>query len=284
MTQASIAAGAIEARIGRTRIVSISTRGDAISARRPGGTWAGPDGQFTKELEHALVDRRIDVAVHSYKDLPITAASGVVVAAVLERADARDCLITADGSTLDELPFGARVGTGSPRRAAQLAAIRSDVVAVPMRGNVETRLGRVWSGELDAVLLAGAGLDRLGIAVPDEARLSFDVMLPAPAQGALALQVREDDEDLRDAVCGLDHWPSRIAVEAERALLGHIGGGCLAALGAFGVVEAEVLHLRAAYEDRHGSFVRTEVAGPANAADGIAAEAAERLDAAIAAT
>ena len=247
---------------GAAEVVPIRTRGDAISARRPSGGWVDGDGQFTRELEQALLDGRIDLVVHSFKDLPTAPGDGLVIGAVLERGDARDCLITADGGSVDDLPFGARIGTSSPRRAAQLAASRSDLIAVPIRGNVESRLQRLRAGEFDALILAAAGLDRLGIGVASEARLPFELMLPAPAQGALALQCRSDDGALLAILAAVDHRPTRIAVEAERALLRHIGGGCLAPLGALGEVDGATLRLRAAFEDRMGDLVRAAASGP----------------------
>lgn len=264
MAQAEIAIRALSAASGAgpVEVVPIATRGDAISARQPRGRWTASDGQFTRELERALIDGRIDLVVHSFKDLPTEPVDGLVIGAVLERADARDCLLTRDGGGLDDLPFGGRIGTSSPRRAAQLAAERSDLIAMPIRGNVESRLGRLATGEYDGLILAAAGLDRLGVAIPPSARLSFDLMLPAPAQGALALQVRSDDAPLRRALAAIDHAPTRIAVESERALLRRIGGGCLAPLGALGEVDGQTLRLRATFEDRSGGFVRTEASGP----------------------
>jgi hydroxymethylbilane synthase len=263
LAQAQIAARALKAAgLGSAELVPISTHGDAISVSRPHAGWVVTDGQFTRELERALIADEVDLVVHSYKDLPTAAVDGLVIAAVLERGDARDCLLTRDGETIDHIPFGARIGTSSPRRAAQLAARRSDFLATPIRGNVESRLRRLANGEFDAVILAAAGVDRLGIAVPDHARLPFDLMLPAPAQAALALQVRGDDE-LRRSVAGVDHRPTRIAVEAERSLLRRIGGGCLAPLGAFAEVVGGRLSLRAAFEDSTGAFARAEASGPA---------------------
>ena len=277
LAQARIAAEALAWTIGPAELVPISTRGDAISAEQPRAGWVETDGQFTRELERALLDGRVDLAVHSYKDLPTAPVEGLVIGAVLERGDARDCLLTADGGTLDDLPFGARVGTSSPRRAAQLAAARSDLIATPMRGNVETRLRRLNAGDLDALILAAAGLDRLGIDVPDHARLPFDLMLPAPAQGALVLQTRLDDGDLRAALARVDHAPTRAAVDAERRLLRRIGGGCLAPLGALGEVAGSTLRLRAAYEDRTGTYRRAESSGPVHDADAVVSDVAERI-------
>ncbi|MEA2650442.1 MAG: hydroxymethylbilane synthase [Chloroflexota bacterium] len=277
LAQARIAVEALAPTTGSAEVVSISTSGDAISARQPHVGWVKADGQFTRELERALLEGRVDLVVHSYKDLPTAPVEGLAIGAVLERADARDCLLTADGGTLDDLRFGARVGTSSPRRAAQLAAARSDLIATPIRGNVETRLRRMQAGELDALILAAAGLDRLGIELPDHARLPFDLMLPAPAQGALAIQVRSEDGDLRAALATADHVPTRVAVDAERALLRRIGGGCLAPLGALGEVAGGTLRLRAAYEDRSGAYWRADASGPAHDADAVVTDVAERI-------
>lgn len=277
LAQARLAADALATRSGPVELVPIATRGDAISARRPRGGWVESDGQFTRALERALLNGRVDLVVHSYKDLPTAPVRGLVIGAILPRADARDCLIAADGRVLDDLPFGARVGTSSPRRAAQLAAARSDLITVPIRGNVESRIARVRAGELDALVLAAAGLDRLGIEVPTAARLPFDVMLPAPAQGALAIQVRAADASLLADLAGIDDRPTRISVEAERTLLRRIGGGCLAPLGALGEVESDRLRLRAAFEDDRGILHRAQAIGPAGAPDAVVTEVAARI-------
>ena len=277
MAQAHIAAASLAPAFGLAEIVPISTRGDTISAQQPHGGWVESDGQFTRELEQALLGGRVDVVVHSFKDLPTADVDGLVVAAVLERADARDCVVTADGRSLADLPFGARIGTSSPRRAAQLARARADLIAMPIRGNVETRLRRLQDGEYDAVILAAAGLDRLGIDVPDHSRQPFDLLLPAPAQGALALQARSDDGDLRSSLVAVEHVETRISVEAERSLLRRIGGGCLAPLGALGEVMDGMLRLRAAFEDSTGDYRRAEASGHADAADDVVAAVAARI-------
>jgi hydroxymethylbilane synthase len=274
MAQANEAAGALRAAGGdAVEIVNIRTRGDSLSERSPTGHLVVGDGQFTTELEHALLAHDIDVAVHSLKDLPTEPTPGLELAAILERADPRDCLLSWHPGGLAELPFGARVGTGSVRRAAQLAAARIDLVAAPIRGNVDTRLARLESGEFDAVVLAAAGLDRLGTPVRDDQRLSFDVMLPAPGQGAIVLQTRAGEADI---VAAADHEPTRVAVTAERALLRQLGGGCLAPLGALAELDGAELRLRAAYEGDHG-FARIELRHPADDAQGLAAAATSAI-------
>ena len=267
MAQAAIGLEALGGLVGDVEIVPISTHGDAISAQHPRAGWVETDGQFTRDIERALLDGRIDLAVHSYKDLPTADVDGLVIGAVLPRADARDCLVTRHGGPMAALPEGARVGTSSPRRAAQLRSARPDLVAVPIRGNVETRLRRLRDGEYDAVLLAAAGLDRLGVSVPEHARLSFELSLPAPAQGALALQVRAADNELVARLAAVDDRPTRIAVEVERRLLRRIGGGCLAPLGVLAEVNSEVLRLRAAYEAGNGRLMRADAVGAVEAAD-----------------
>lgn len=266
LAQAQIAADAlaVSALGERIELVEIRTRGDAISERRPGGRWESTDGQFTTELEQALLRGAVDAVVHSLKDLPTIPQRGLVNAAVLERADPRDCLLTRHTGGLAGLPYGAQIGTSSPRRAAQLAAARPDLLARPIRGNVETRVRRLRAGEFDGLLIAAAGLDRLGVEVPHEARLPFELMLPAPGQGALVLQVRADDLALRRRLAPLEHGPTRVSVDTERALLRRVGGGCLAPLGALGEVTDQTLRLRAAYEDRQGRFARVDVSGPAD--------------------
>jgi hydroxymethylbilane synthase len=275
IAQAHEAASALAKEIGSDQIevVQIRTQGDAISERRPAGHLVVGDGQFTGELEEALLDGRIDIAVHSLKDLPTQSSPGLSVGAILERADPRDCLLSRHRSGLAGLPFGARIGTSSVRRASQLAAARVDLVARPIRGNVDTRIRRLEAGEYDAILLAAAGLDRLGIPVGEDDRLPLDLMLPAPGQGALAIQVRANDVP---RVASLDHRPTRIAVEMERALLRALGGGCLAPLGALAEIADGQIRLRAAYETRDG-FTRVDVRGSADRPGEVVAEAAARI-------
>ncbi|MCL2780156.1 MAG: hydroxymethylbilane synthase [Actinomycetia bacterium] len=215
-------------------IVPVVTHGDRSAAplARLGGT-----GVFVSALRDALLGGLIDVAVHSFKDLPTEPAAGVALAAVPPREDPRDALVARDGLTLAELPAGARVGTGSPRRAAQLLAARADLAVVAVRGNVDTRLGKV-GGELDAVLLALAGLTRLGRADAVTDLLDPLSFLPAPAQGALAIECRSDDAATRVALARLDHPDTRAAACAERAVLAGLRAGCTAPVGALATVLA----------------------------------------------
>ncbi|MEO8638532.1 MAG: hydroxymethylbilane synthase [Chloroflexota bacterium] len=275
MAQAREAASALAQVLGpgSVEMVEIRTKGDAISERRPAGHLVVGDGQFTGELEQALLDERIDVAVHSLKDLPTTSSPGLRLGAILERGDPRDCLLSRHPAGLDGLPYGAGIGTSSVRRAAQLTAARIDLVARPIRGNVDSRLRRLQAGEYDALLLAAAGLDRLGVPVSEDDRLSLEVMLPAPGQGALALQVRPDDVPF---VAPLDHGQTRLVVQVERALLRALGGGCLAPLGALAEVTDGQLRLRAAYEGRNG-FTRVDITGLADRPLDVVAEAAARI-------
>ena len=275
MAQAHEAASALTEMLGldSVEMVEIHTKGDAISQRRPAGLLMVGDGQFTGELEQALLEDRIDIAVHSLKDLPTTSNPALRLGAILERGDPRDCLLSGHAGGLDGLPFGARIGTSSVRRAAQLAAARVDLVARPIRGNVDTRLRRLAAGEYDALLLAAAGLDRLGVPFSEDDRLPLELMLPAPGQGALALQVRADDVPL---IAPLDHEPTRVAVTAERALLRALGGGCLAPLGALAEVMDGRIRLRAAYEGRNG-FTRVDLSGPADRSGELIAAAATQI-------
>jgi len=224
-------------------LTPLETRGDRSPALNLADVQQ--EGVFVKELEQALLEGRAELAVHSAKDLPTTVAPPLVLAAFLPRADARDVLVTRTGATIQTLPAGARVGTGSPRRAAQLRALRPDLDVVPIRGNVDTRIRKVREGTVDAAVLAAAGLQRLGREAEIAEWLSFDVMLPAPGQGALALQAVEGSHAC-DLAKGADDLPTRQAVEAERMLLRRLGGGCLTPVAAYAVKDGNRLWLRAA--------------------------------------
>ncbi len=223
-------------------------------------------GVFTSALEDALLDGRIDMAVHSLKDLPTTPTPGVTVITVMEREDARDVLIDRWGKTLLDLPEGARIGTSSPRRAAQLRFGRKDVEFIPIRGNVETRTAKANGEDHDGVVLAAAGLHRLGMAAEVSEYLSPYVCTPAPGQGALAVQVRAGDAELASAARRLTHAPTAAAVAAERAVLRAAGSGCQLPIGALASVERDELSLFATATPSDGSAsYRVEVTGGTDA-------------------
>jgi hydroxymethylbilane synthase len=246
--------------------VLISTTGDQ-SASIALGT-----GVFVKEIEQALLEGAIDVAVHSLKDLPTDPTPGLTIAAIPERADPRDALV---GGGLDDLPDGARVGTGSPRRGAQLRRLRPGLDVVAIRGNVPTRVDKVRTGQVEAVMVAAAGLGRLGI--PADYFFDPDVVLPAPGQGALAIQTREDDE-LASLVAALDHPPTRSATTAERLVLASLGGGCMLPVATYARQEGGVLVVEAAVTSDDGTRqVRARASGEPSEAAALGAGVAERL-------
>ena len=222
--------------------VVIRTSGDATDRPIP----ELGDGAFVTAIEEALRRGEIDVAVHSLKDLPTGDRPGLVLAAILEREDPRDVLVTRARGGLATLPRGASVGTSSPRRDAFLRALRPDIASRPIRGNVDTRLRKVRDGEYDATVLALAGLRRLGVEVGDVEILDPMDIPPAPGQGALAVQCRADDEGTIRILSALDHGPTRRAVEAEREVLRLLGASCEIPLGAWGRVEDDVVVLDAA--------------------------------------
>ena len=293
---------------------TIHTEGDRTVASL---SEIGGRGVFVIEIERALLAREIDIAVHSLKDLPADETSGLTIAAVYEREDPRDVLVSRARVTLDRLPTGATIGTGSPRRAAQVIAARPDLTIADIRGNVDTRLRKVEDGEYDATVLAAAGLSRLGWL--DRATEVFEPheMLPAVGQGALAVQTRTDDVDAVAAVSALDHAATRAAVTAERAFERRLGGGCHAAIAAYAVIlsstdagsrddtpsrrnlveegkgttlvrgaaavaqgpspERARLHLRGLVGDATGTLLRSEIEGNPADADSLGIALAERL-------
>lgn len=237
VTQSETVADALRGLGHPVDLVRVKTGGDV---ERGSLTALGTLGVFAAELRTRLLAGEVDLAVHSLKDLPVAPVPGLVIAAVPPRADHRDVLCARDGLTLATLPPGARIGTGSPRRVAQLRALRPDLVYVDVRGNLGTRLARVKERDLDAVVLAAAGLERLGKA---QAITDYLPLLPAPGQGALAVECRADDDVTRAALAALDHEETRAAVEQERLVLAGLGGGCaapIAALAAEGMLEAGV--------------------------------------------
>jgi hydroxymethylbilane synthase len=214
----------------RVEIAGVTTLGDVS---REHLTQIGGTGVFVSALRESLLRREVDFAVHSLKDLPTGAAPGIALAAIPPRDDPRDALVGRDGAKLADLPAGARIGTGSPRRAAQLALLRGDVTCVPVRGNANTRLAKVRDGQLDAVVLAYAGLARIGRIDLVSEIFEPDDMVPAPGQGALAVECRAEDAELTELLAMIDHPASRAAVTAERSLLAALEAGCSAPVGAY---------------------------------------------------
>jgi hydroxymethylbilane synthase len=252
----------------------ITTAGDRFidaSLQRIGGK-----GVFTKEIEEALLDGRVDLAVHSLKDLPTENTPGLLLAALLAREDPRDALVAASGKGLDALPSGSRVGTSSLRRRSQLLARRPDLVVEELRGNVPTRLKRVAEGRYDAVVVAAAGLRRLGLADRITELIDESVMLPAPGQGVLGIQTRGDDAATIAAVRRLHDEVASAEATAERAFLAGLGGGCLVPVGARGRVTGDRLHLEGVVAHPSGRpLVRRAAEGPVAAAVAIGHALAE---------
>jgi hydroxymethylbilane synthase len=247
-------------------IVVITTTGDRIQDRRLESV--GGKGAFLKEIEEALLADEVDLAVHSLKDVPTALPDGLRLTAILERADPRDVLLSS-GARLDALPAGARVGTTSLRRRAQLLARRPDLDVKDLRGNVDTRIRRLREGAFDAILLARAGLVRLGRADEVTETLEPEVLLPAPGQGAIAIECRATDARTAEAVAALDHPQTARAVTAERAFLAALHGGCNVPLGAYAEPDARGLRLRALVAREDGSrVVRGERSGDDAAALG----------------
>jgi hydroxymethylbilane synthase len=238
----------------------------------------GGKGIFLKEIEQALLAGEMDLAVHSLKDMPTEQPEGLTIGAVFERGDPRDVLIAREGLSLEILPRGARVGTGSPRRSAQLRVVRPDLRLLDLRGNVETRLRKLDEGQYDAVILAAAGLVRLGLASRITEYLSPSILLPAVGQGALAVEIREDDSEMKQLVRPLEHNPTRIAVEAERTFLRAFGGGCRVPITAYASVRGDQLVLEGMVACSDGSrLLRDQLVGDAARPEEIAQGLAERL-------
>lgn len=268
-TQSTWVADQLRALGHDVELVEITTVGDR-DRTTPLATLGGT-GVFVSALRDALRDGTVDLAVHSLKDLPTTPEDDLVVAAIPAREDPRDALVARDGLTLGELPSGSTVGTGSPRRRAQLEALGLGLDIRDLRGNVDTRLGRVTSGDLDAVVLAQAGLARLGRTSVVTEVIDPIQMLPAPGQGALAVEVRADDVATRDVVAALDDADTRACVDAERAVLAELEAGCSAPVGALAEIvlgdEGDELSLRAvvASPDGASDIRRSATGSPADA-------------------
>jgi hydroxymethylbilane synthase len=255
------------------RIEVIKTTGDKITDVPLAKV--GSKGLFTKEIEEALLEGRVDLAVHSLKDLPTELPPGLTIAAIAEREDPRDAVV---GARLADLPGGARVGTSSLRRAAQLKALRPDLTIEPLRGNLDTRLRKLEEGRYEAIVAACAGLKRLGWEQRIAEVLEPRVMCPAVGQGALAVETREDAGSAYAVCRRLDDPAARAAVTAERAVLRALGGGCQVPLGACGRVAEGILHLEAVVAAPDGSLlIRLEESGPAAEAEQIGMQLGRRL-------
>lgn len=239
MMQRAIAA-AMGLPVEEVPLVEIVTTGDRIQDRRL--MEVGGKALFTKEIEEALLDGRIDIAVHSMKDVPAEQPPGLTIAAIPEREDARDAFISRDFDDLEHLPHGGRLGTASLRRQAQALALRPDLEIEMLRGNIDTRLRRAADGEFDAILLAASGLNRLGRSDAVRGLLSVDTFLPAPGQGALALQTREGDTD-HAWVAAMNHCPTALCVAAERGAMVALEGSCRTAVGAHAQIDGDRLTL-----------------------------------------
>ena len=250
VTQSELVADMITERTGRrVEIVGVTTLGDVSRAQL---TQIGGTGVFVSALREALLGGEVDLAVHSLKDLPAGPAKNIALAAVPPRDDPRDALVARDGAKLADLPAGARIGTGSPRRAAQLLALRGDLQTVPIRGNAGTRLRQVTDGELDGVVLAAAGLARIGQQHAITQVFELDEMLPAPGQGALAVECRADDAGLATLLAAVNDPASMAAAVAERSLLEALAAGCSAPVGGY-AAGTEQLLMRAAVLSLDGS-------------------------------
>ena len=279
LTQSTTVAEAVRRHGREVELVEVVTEGDRSSEALAtlGGT-----GVFVTELRRQLLAGSIDFAVHSLKDLPTQPAEGLVVIALPQREDPRDALVSREGVTLAELPSGSRVGTGSPRRTAQLRALGLGLEVEAIRGNVDTQLRKVSDGELDAVVVAAAGLARLGRLDAASEILDPGQMLPAPGQGALAVECRADDDTLRTILALLDDPATRASTSAERALLARLEAGCTAPVGALADVavgdDGDEIYLRAVVASTDGSnAIRLSATGPFGDPEGLGRRLAEDL-------
>ena len=258
---------------GAYAIVVIRTSGDRIQDRPLAE--AGGKGLFTKEIEEALIAREVDLAVHSMKDMQTVLPEGLIVGATLPREDVRDAFISLKYASLGELPSGAIVGTSSLRRHAQVKHLRPDIRIVPFRGNVQTRLKKLEDGAADATFLACAGLKRLGLADRITSPVPVESMLPAVAQGTIAIEIRSDDAATARIIAPLDHEPTRIAATAERAFLARLQGSCRTPIAGLGVVNGAELTFRGMVFSPDGQrFLAAQSTGPAQRAAALGDEAA----------
>ncbi len=273
----------IAARIGQLRpgqaveLLGMTTTGDQLLDSPL--SQVGGKGLFVKELEQAMLDGRADLAVHSMKDVPVELPPGFCLAAICEREDPLDAFVSNKYSSFDELPVGARLGTASLRRQSQLQGLRPDIRVKTLRGNVNTRLRKLDNGDFDAIVLASAGLKRLQMEQRIAARIAPEICLPAPGQGALGLECRADDANLRALLDELNHAPSAALVQAERAMNRRLEGGCSVPVGAYAITEADGgLWLRGLVAAVDGSVIlRAEARAPAAEAEALGDRVAGKL-------
>lgn len=259
-------------------ILGMTTQGDQILDRAL--SKVGGKGLFVKELEVAMAERRADLAVHSLKDVPMDLPEGFALAAVLEREDPRDAFVSNDYASLDQLPDGAVVGTSSLRRQALIAARFPKLVIRPLRGNLDTRLGKLDRGEYAAIILAAAGLKRLGMPQRIRALIEPEQSLPAPGQGAMAIEILDGRDDLQQLLAPLNHEPTAQAVTAERTVSRIFGGSCQIPLAAFATVDGGTMRLRAMVATPDGKRIASaEAQGPANAPEVLGRQIAQALQA-----
>jgi hydroxymethylbilane synthase len=248
-------------------LVTIRTTGDAIQDRPLAEE--GGKGLFTKEIEEALLDRRVDIAVHSAKDMPTVLPKGLILAACLEREDPRDVFISHKARSLAELPRGARLGTASLRRQAIAMRTRPDLKVMPLRGNVETRLRKLDAGEVDATLLALAGLKRLGLSGHATAVMSVEEFLPAVGQGAIGIEARKDNTRVRDILAHIDHADTSTAIACERAFLAALDGSCKTPIAGHATVSGDTVQFRGLIARPDGSAAH-DIAGTGHRKDAVA--------------
>jgi hydroxymethylbilane synthase len=260
----------------RVELVTMSTQGDRVldsPLAKIGGK-----GLFVKELEQGMLEGRADIAVHSMKDVPVELPHGLGIGAILEREDPQDAFVSNRFGSIDELPEGARLGTSSLRRQCQLRARRPDLQLSDLRGNVNTRLSRLDQGDYDAIVLACAGLKRLGMAARITRALTPEELLPAIGQGVIGIECRLDDETVRRLIEPLEHAPTRLRVQAERAFNAALAGGCQAPVAGFSLLEHDLLELRGLVGWPDGSkIVRGQISGPSQDAETLGRELAEEL-------
>lgn len=260
----------------QVELVPMSTQGDKIldtPLAKIGGK-----GLFVKELETAMLEGRADIAVHSMKDVPVEFPDGLMLSVICEREDPRDAFVSNTYQSLADLPLGAVVGTSSLRRQCQLKALRPDLVIRDLRGNVNTRLAKLDAGEFDAIILAAAGLIRLGFAARIASYIEVEQSLPANGQGAVGIECRTDDPVMHALLAPLEHSPTRYAVLAERAMNRKLQGGCQVPIGAFAVHQGDALWLRGLVGQLDGSeILRADVKGPATQAEALGEQLAQLL-------